>query len=50
MTSFWPDVRVREVRTAELVRFGDPDTMFLNVNEPEDLQRAVELSAVTGSA
>jgi molybdopterin-guanine dinucleotide biosynthesis protein A len=49
MTAFWPEVRVREVRTAELVRFGDPETMFLNVNEPEDLQRAVALSTPTWS-
>lgn len=26
---------------AEVLRFGDPDTLFLNVNTPEDYQRAV---------
>ena len=50
MTAFWPDVRVREVQATELRRFGDPETMFLNVNEPVDLQRAVTLSALTGTA
>jgi molybdenum cofactor guanylyltransferase len=43
MTAFWPDVRVREVRAAELVPFGDPDTLFLNVNEGADLERALRL-------
>ena len=37
MTSFWPDVRVREVPEAELARFGDPAALFRNVNNPEDL-------------
>jgi molybdopterin-guanine dinucleotide biosynthesis protein A len=37
MTSFWPDVRVREVREGELARFGDPAALFRNVNSPEDL-------------
>ena len=48
MTAFWPDVRVREVLPAELAPFGDPEAMFLNVNEAADLERAVRLSAATG--
>jgi len=40
MTSFWPDVRVREVVPAELAAFGDPDVLFLNVNDPADYERA----------
>jgi len=48
MTAFWPDVHVRELGPAELVRLGDPEVMFLNVNEPRDLERAVRLSAGTG--
>ena len=40
MTAFWPDVRVRELRGPELARFGDPEAMFLNVNEEADLARA----------
>ena len=44
MTAFWPDVRVREVPPRELARFGDPEAMFLNVNEPLDLERARRLA------
>jgi molybdopterin-guanine dinucleotide biosynthesis protein A len=36
MTSFWPDVRMREVSTEELTAFGDPAALFRNVNAPED--------------
>jgi len=43
MTSFWPDVRVQEVGPAELAAFGDPDVLFLNVNTPEDYERALGL-------
>lgn len=39
LTAFWPDVCVREVPSAELTAFGDPDTMFANVNTPEDYAR-----------
>ena len=38
MTSFWPDVRVREIPPAELAPFGDPATLFRNVNSPEDYE------------
>ena len=37
MTSFWPEVRVREVGPGELARFGDPATLFHNLNTPSDL-------------
>src|SRR5262245_3319264 len=46
MTSFWPDVRVRRVDAAELARFGDPETLFLNVNTPADYERARALAGV----
>jgi molybdopterin-guanine dinucleotide biosynthesis protein A len=36
MTAFWPSVRVREVREAELREFGDPALMFRNLNTPGD--------------
>ena len=36
MTSFWPEVRVREVGVGELSAFGDPAQLFRNVNTPED--------------
>jgi molybdopterin-guanine dinucleotide biosynthesis protein A len=38
MTAFWPDVRVREVAEREIARFGDPATLFRNINTPEDLR------------
>jgi molybdopterin-guanine dinucleotide biosynthesis protein A len=43
MTSFWPDVRVRRVEPAEVSVFGDPATIFLNVNSPDDFERALKL-------
>ncbi len=36
MTSFWPDVRVREWGPAEIGRFGEPAALFANLNGPED--------------
>jgi len=47
MKSFWPDVRVRHLTPPELAEFGDPEAMFFNVNEPEDLERAAALAAGT---
>jgi molybdopterin-guanine dinucleotide biosynthesis protein A len=40
MTAFWPDVRVRELSPSELTGFGDPEALFLNVNDEADLARA----------
>ena len=37
MTSFWPDVRVRELPPEELRVFGDVTELFRNLNTPEDL-------------
>jgi molybdopterin-guanine dinucleotide biosynthesis protein A len=37
MTSFWPDISVREVREAELAGLGDAVMLFRNLNRPEDL-------------
>jgi molybdopterin-guanine dinucleotide biosynthesis protein A len=36
MTAFWTDVRVREVGPGELARFGEPNTVFHNVNTAAD--------------
>ncbi len=36
MTSFWPEVRLREVGVSELAAFGDPALLFRNVNTLED--------------
>lgn len=44
MTSFWADVRVRQVSEAELAPFGSPDLILRNLNTPEDY----ELSRPTG--
>jgi molybdopterin-guanine dinucleotide biosynthesis protein A len=41
MTSFWSEVSVRAVLSAELAAFGDPARLFLNVNVPEDYERAL---------
>jgi molybdopterin-guanine dinucleotide biosynthesis protein A len=38
MTSFWPDVRVREIPAAELATFGDLAAIFRNVNSREDYE------------
>jgi len=40
MTAFWPDVRVRVVPPEELRAFGDPSSLFRNLNTPEDYERA----------
>jgi len=38
--SFHADVRVGILSLAHVKAFGDPDELFLNVNAPEDLERA----------
>lgn len=40
---FHGDVRVGRVPLARVREFGDPDIMFFNVNQPEDLERAEAL-------
>jgi molybdopterin-guanine dinucleotide biosynthesis protein A len=37
MTSFWPDVTVRELPEGELAALGDPAELFRNLNTPGDL-------------
>jgi molybdopterin-guanine dinucleotide biosynthesis protein A len=44
MTAFWPDVRVRRVDVPELRTFGDPETLFLNLNSAVDYERARALA------
>lgn len=39
LTAFWPDVRVRQVAAGELAGFGDPATLFANLNTPEEYER-----------
>lgn len=36
MTSFWPDVRVREWGAGEIGRFGEPADLFANLNDLDD--------------
>jgi len=43
MTAFWDRVRVLEVGPDQLGAFGNPDELFLNVNGPEDYERALSL-------
>ncbi len=42
MTSFWPEVRIRELFPAELTPFAPCTDVFLNVNGPDDLRAAQE--------
>jgi molybdopterin-guanine dinucleotide biosynthesis protein A len=41
---FFPDVKVREVRSEEIDRYDSQRWSFINVNTPEDLDRARELA------
>ena len=41
--SFHPDVRVGILSLARVKTFGDPETLFFNVNTPADLERAEAL-------
>ncbi len=41
MTSFWPQLRVRQLDEAQLARHGDPALFLRNLNTPEDYQRAL---------
>lgn len=43
--SFFPAVDLRIVELARVASYGDPDTMFFNVNRPEDHIRADALLA-----
>jgi molybdopterin-guanine dinucleotide biosynthesis protein A len=38
MTSFWSEVRVRQLPAAELAAFGDPGALFANVNTAEEYE------------
>ena len=50
VVSFFPDVDVRLMDLAVVSTHGDPDTIFFNVNRPEDHLRADELLAELGAA
>ena len=40
IVGFFDDVRVLEVSEAEVARHGDPALVFMNLNTPEELERA----------
>jgi molybdopterin-guanine dinucleotide biosynthesis protein A len=40
--SFFDAIPVRTLPLDDVARFGDPELMFLNVNTPEDRERAEE--------
>jgi molybdopterin-guanine dinucleotide biosynthesis protein A len=40
VTSFFPHVEVRTLPAEVVARYGDPNLLFLNVNSPEDRERA----------
>ena len=40
-TAFWPEIRVLRLQPDDLADLGDPETLFSNVNAPEDYARAL---------
>jgi molybdopterin-guanine dinucleotide biosynthesis protein A len=45
ITDFFGAVRVAVIEEAELTPYGDPAVVFMNVNTPEELERARVLAA-----
>ena len=43
ITGFFDEVRVLEIDEAEVSRFRAPDVIFMNVNTPDELERARDL-------
>jgi molybdopterin-guanine dinucleotide biosynthesis protein A len=48
ITAFFPEVRVREVDEQDVRRVRDPAIVFMNVNTPEELERARAIAAEVG--
>ena len=44
ISDFFPQVRVVEIPEADVARFGDPRVVFMNVNTPDELERARALA------
>jgi molybdopterin-guanine dinucleotide biosynthesis protein A len=42
MPAFWAEVRLHQLGPDELNEYGPPGEIFLNVNTPEDYERALE--------
>lgn len=48
IVDFFADVRVVEIAEADVARFRDPAVAFMNVNTPDELERARGLAAELG--
>jgi len=48
IVGFFESVRVVEITEADVARFRDPRLVFMNVNTPEELERAREIVAELG--
>ena len=48
IVDFFERVRVVEIAEADVARFRDPQIAFMNVNTPDELERARELAAELG--
>jgi molybdopterin-guanine dinucleotide biosynthesis protein A len=48
ITGFFEHVRVVEIHESEVARFSDPAVTFMNVNTPEELDRARAIAAERG--
>ena len=49
VVSFFEDVTALTLPAADVATFGDPETLFMNVNTPEELVRAEEHAAATAA-
>ena len=47
ITGFWDEVRVLAIPEEDVARLADPAAVFLNVNTPEDLERARAIAAAS---
>ncbi len=45
IVGFFEEVRVVEIPEADIARYRDPALVFMNVNTPEELERAREIAA-----
>jgi molybdopterin-guanine dinucleotide biosynthesis protein A len=48
IVGFFEDVRVVEIAAADVARHRPPEIVFMNVNTPEELDRARALAAELG--
>lgn len=50
VVAFFDEVRVERIPLEEVRRYGEPDVLFLNVNTPEERERAERLAAGESAA